>query len=214
LSSLKINEIYTSIQGESSYAGLPCTFVRMSGCPLRCNWCDTAYAFDKGAEMSMEEIIADIKLRQVKLVELTGGEPLAQKESLELLDQLESQGFKTMIETGGSEPIEHVNRNTHIVMDLKCPDSKMSAHNLYSNLEFLKSSDEIKFVIASKEDYTWCKNQIAKYDLSKRFNVLLSTAFGLLKAQDLVEWMLEDKLEARFQLQMHKYIWHPRTKGV
>jgi 7-carboxy-7-deazaguanine synthase len=214
LESLKINEIYKSVQGESSYSGLPCTFIRVSGCPLRCRWCDTAYAFDKGDDLTITQVIEQVAKMGVKLVELTGGEPLAQSSSISLLNELVELGYETMIETGGSEPIDDINAKTHIVMDIKCPDSKMSDRNLYANFDSLKASDEIKFVLASRADYEWSLNIIEKYSLTNRFKVLISSAFALLDPKLAVEWMLEDKLDARFQLQMHKYIWNPRKKGV
>ncbi len=211
---LKVNEIFASIQGESSFSGLPCTFVRFSGCPLRCRWCDTAYAFEAGESLTQDQILDRVKQLGIMMVELTGGEPLAQTETYELLQKFVASGFKVLLETGGSEPIVSVDPNVHIVLDVKCPGSNMSERNLYKNFETLKATDEIKFVLASRKDYEWAKELIDKYDLAKKHNILISTAFGLVEPKDAVEWMLADRLDARFQLQMHKYVWHPRTKGV
>jgi 7-carboxy-7-deazaguanine synthase len=211
---LRVTEIYASIQGESSYSGIPCTFVRLTGCPLRCRWCDTAYGFEGGKDYSIDEILKTVKDLGVPLVELTGGEPLAQSETPILIQKLFAAGYQVLIETGGSEDISCLPQKTHIVMDLKCPDSGMEDRNLWSNLESLKPSDEIKFVVASRKDYEWTRKVIEEHDLSKRFKVLLSTAFGLITPLEVVDWMMADKLDVRFQLQMHKYIWSPRKKGV
>ena len=213
---LSVHEIYNSVQGESSYAGIRCTFVRLSECPLRCRWCDTAAAFKKGEDFSIQEIIDQIKELPAETIELTGGEPLAQKESYELLRQL-VQTFpnrKILIETSGSEPIQDVDQNVHIVMDIKCPGSRMEDKNLWTNLDHIKETDEIKFVIADKNDFEWAQNIIAKHSLNLKAKLLFSPAFGLLKPDLLVEWMLEEQIPARLNLQLHKYIWSPRKQGV
>jgi len=213
-SMLKINEIYYSIQGESSKAGLPCVFVRLTYCNLRCTYCDTEYAFYDGKDLSIDEIIEKINKFDCKLVEITGGEPLVQKESLELMKVLCDKGFTVMLETGGSLSIKEIDPRVKIIMDLKCPSSGMLKKNLDSNLDYLKSTDEVKFVIGSKEDYIWTKDILEKYDIASKCEVLFSVVFRKLEPVKLVEWILEDKLNVRFQLQMHKFIWEPTAKGV
>ncbi len=211
---LKINEIYYSIQGESTRAGLPCVFVRLTYCNLRCTYCDTEYAFYEGKDFNIDEIIAEVERFGCKLVEITGGEPLVQHESLELMRRLCEKGFDVMLETGGSLPIKDIDARVKIIMDLKCPSSGMVKKNLYQNTGYLKSFDEVKFVIGSREDYEWTKDIIQKYNLTEKCTVLFSVVFGMLQPVRLVEWMLEDKLDVRFQLQLHKFIWEPNTKGV
>ena len=211
---LKINEIYKSVQGESSKAGLPCTFVRLTYCNLRCTYCDSEYAFYDGKDMEIEEIISEVKKLECNLVEVTGGEPLFQKESIELMKQLCDDGFEVMLETGGSLPIEQIDKRVMIILDLKCPSSKMMKKNLYENIEHIKPTDEVKFVIGTREDYDWTKEIITKYNLTEKCPVLFSTVFGTINPATIVEWILHDKLNVRFQLQMHKYIWDPKTKGV
>ena len=210
---LIITEIYPSIQGESSYAGLPCTFIRLTGCPLRCRWCDTTYSFEGGKPLTVEDILAQVGQNGIPLVELTGGEPLAQKETIKLAQMLGDQGYKVLIETGGSEDVSQLDARVHIIMDRKCPGSGMVDRNLWSNIDSLKTSDEIKFVLAHREDYDWALRVINERKL-ERFNLLFSPAFGLLQPKQLAEWMVEDKVKARLNLQQHKYIWHPRAKGV
>ena len=211
---LKVNEIYYSVQGESTSAGLPCVFVRLTYCNLRCTYCDTEYAFYEGKEKSIEEIVEEVKKFGCKLVEVTGGEPLFQEESFPLMKRLCDEGFDAMLETGGSLSIENVDERVKIIMDLKCPSSGMLKKNIYENVNYLKSSDELKFVIGNREDYDWAKGIIVKYDLMGKCSILFSVVFGELEPITLVNWILEDKLNVRFQLQMHKYIWHPETKGV
>jgi 7-carboxy-7-deazaguanine synthase len=212
---LKINEIYMSIQGESSNAGLPCVFVRLTYCNLRCTYCDTEYAFYEGRDYSVEQVISRIKEFECRLVEITGGEPLVQIEDCRLLlSNLCDEGFEVMLETGGSLPINDIDARVKIIMDLKCPSSGMMKKNLYENIDYLKPDDELKFVIGTREDYEWTKETINQYGLDRKCSILLSTVFGKLEPVTLVEWMLQDKITARFQLQMHKFIWHPDTKGV
>lgn len=211
---LYITEIYKSIQGESSWAGLPCTFVRLSGCPLRCRWCDTSYSFKKEQQLSLGTILQKITELQTSCVEITGGEPLAQKETITLLEQLISSGHRVLLETGGSISIRNVPPQVNIIMDIKCPGSKMGHHNHWENINFLKPSDEIKFVIADYNDFVWAKEITKKHRLETRFKVLLSPAWGLLKPKQLVEWMITENLQCRLNLQLHKYIWDPRKKGV
>lgn len=211
---LRVTEIYPSVQGESSFAGKPCSFVRLTGCPLRCRWCDTAYGFEGGEDLAIADIITRLKHYGLKLVELTGGEPLAQAAANSLMATLINEGFELLLETGGSEDIKGVPPQTHIILDIKCPDSRMAHRNLWSNLGLLKPTDEIKFVVASKADYQWAKQIIAKHDLDQRFQVLVSPAYGLIQPKDLSSWIVEDKLNVRLNLQLHKFIWSPRAKGV
>jgi 7-carboxy-7-deazaguanine synthase len=212
---LKINEIYFSIQGESSYAGLPCVFIRLTGCNLRCAYCDTEYAFYEGNDYSINDVMEKVRQYDCKLVEITGGEPLVQdKECRQLMTALCDGGFEVMLETGGSLPIKHIDNRVKIVMDLKCPSSEMMKKNLYENIEFLKKNDELKFVIGNREDYEWSKDIIRNHQLEEKCELLFSVVFGKLEPLALVEWMLRDKLKVRFQLQMHKFIWQPDTKGV
>ena len=211
---LKINEIFYSIQGESSAAGLPTTFVRLTGCNLRCTYCDTEYAFYKGEDFTVEEAIQKVKERGCKLVEVTGGEPLMQKDVFPFMTQLCDKGFDVMLETSGSLPIEKVDKRIKIIMDLKTPSSGMMNKNLYENIEYLKPNDEVKFVIGTQEDYNWSKEQIEKFGLTEKANVLFSPVFNSIEPKQIVEWILNDKLNVRFQLQIHKYIWEPETRGV
>lgn len=211
---LKVNEIFYSIQGESSKAGLPCVFVRLTYCNLRCSYCDTEYAFYDGEERSIDSIIDEINKYDCKLVEITGGEPLFQKESLDLMKSLSNTGYEVILETGGSLPINDVDSRVKIIMDLKCPSSKMMKKNLLGNVNYLKPSDEVKFVIGTREDYDWTKEIIKEYQLDNKFHILFSCVFGVLEPVTLVKWILEDKLKVRFQLQLHKYIWDPSTIGV
>jgi 7-carboxy-7-deazaguanine synthase len=212
---LKINEIYHSIQGESTSAGRPCVFIRLTYCNLRCTYCDTEYAFYEGEDMSVQRVINEIEKYGCKLVEITGGEPLVQAdECLELMSKLCKLGYEVMIETGGSLSIKDIDPRVKIIMDLKCPSSGMEKKNLYQNLMFLKPNDELKFVIGDRMDYEWTTDVLKKYNLQGKCIILFSVVFGKLEPIELINWILKDKLDVRFQLQMHKYIWHPETKGV
>jgi 7-carboxy-7-deazaguanine synthase len=211
---LKINEIFYSIQGESSLAGLPCIFIRLTYCNLRCTYCDTEYAFYEGTDYTIEKILAEIKKYECKLVEVTGGEPLIQKEVLPLMKILCDSGYDVIIETGGSLSIKEIDKRVKIIMDLKCPSSKMAEKNLYENIDVLKPNDEVKFVIGNRQDYDWSKNVISQYRLTEKCSVLFSNVFEELKPIQLAEWILEDNLKVRFQIQMHKYIWDPKKRGV
>ncbi len=211
---LKINEIFYSIQGESSAAGLPTTFVRLTGCNLRCTYCDTEYAFYKGEDFTIEKAIRKVEEHGCNLVEVTGGEPLMQKDVFPFMTQLCDKGFDVMLETSGSLPIEKVDKRIKIIMDLKTPSSGMMNKNLYENIEYLKPNDEVKFVIGTQEDYNWSKEQIEKFGLTEKANVLFSPVFNSIEPKQIVEWILNDKLNVRFQLQIHKYIWEPETRGV
>jgi len=211
---LKVNEIFYSIQGESSKAGLPCVFVRLTYCNLRCTYCDTEYAFYEGKDYSVDEIIEEVKKYNCRLVEVTGGEPLVQNESKELMKKLCDNGFEVLLETAGNMPIEDIDKRVKIIMDLKCPSSGMMKKNLFENIDHLKETDEVKFVIGTREDYEWSRETIKKYELNQKNKVFFSCVFDKLEPLTLVSWILEDKLDVRYQLQMHKYIWHPETKGV
>jgi len=212
---LKVNEIFYSIQGESTKAGLPCIFIRLTYCNIRCIYCDTEYAFYEGKDMTIEEILKEIKKYNCSLVEITGGEPLVQENVHELMKILSDNGYTVMLETGGSLPIENVDKRVKVIMDLKTPYSKMEKKNRYENISYLKSSDEVKFVIGSREDYDWAKDKIMEYDLlNKVEQVLFSPVFDKVENIELAKWILDDSLNVRFQLQMHKYIWHPEERGV
>jgi 7-carboxy-7-deazaguanine synthase len=211
---LKINEIYYSVQGESTKAGLPCVFVRMTYCNLRCTYCDTEYAFYEGKEFSIDQIIAKVKEYNCSLVEITGGEPLLQDETHSLMQNLADWGYEVLLETGGSLSIKNVDPRVKIIMDLKTPSSGMMKKNMYENINFIKKEDEVKFVIGSRDDYLWSKEILVKYDFDKKCEILFSVIFGKLKPVELVNWILEDRLNVRFQLQMHKFIWKPDERGV
>lgn len=212
---LVIHEIYASIQGESTFAGLPCTFVRTTGCNLRCSWCDSPHAFYTGTRMKREEVLAKALATGTELVELTGGEPLLQPGVVPLLTELCDAGRTVLIETSGEADVSKVDPRVHKIMDLKAPGSGESHRNRWSNLDHIGPRDEIKFVLAGREDYEWMRAVVHERDLPKRTkNLLASTVFGKLASKDLVAWVLEDRLPVRVQLQMHKYIWDPNATGV
>jgi 7-carboxy-7-deazaguanine synthase len=212
---LTINEIYRSIQGESTWAGLPCVFVRLTFCDLRCTYCDTAYAFYTGSKMALPEIIAQVSAFECPLVEITGGEPLLQRNVLPLMKELCDLGKTVLIETSGAHDISVIDPRVHRIMDLKTPGSGESERNRYQNIAHLAARDEVKFVIGSREDYLWSKQKTAEFNLLERCGtVLFSPIFGRIDPREIVDWMLEDNLKVRFQLQMHKFIWAPETKGV
>jgi 7-carboxy-7-deazaguanine synthase len=210
---MRITEIYQSIQGESSYAGLPCVFVRTTGCDLRCSWCDSEFTFTGGSTMTLDQIIGEVEEYNCELVELTGGEPLLQPEIYELATRLADSGHTVLIETGGHRDISKLDPRVIRIMDLKCPASGECERNLWSNLEHLRPVDEVKFVIADRPDYEWTLRTIREHRLEDRVKLLISTAFGMIEPSQVVAWMLEDKLCARFQLQLHKYIWSPEARG-
>jgi 7-carboxy-7-deazaguanine synthase len=215
LDTLVIHEIYVSVQGESSYAGLPCTFVRTTGCNLRCVWCDTPQAFYGGARMKRKDVLARAMATGTDLVELTGGEPLLQPGVSLLLRELCDEGRTVLLETSGEADVSGVDPRVHKIMDLKAPGSHESHRNRWSNLDFVTERDEIKFVLADRGDYEFMRAAIRDRDLLKRTpHLLASTVFGKLAARDLVQWVLEDKLRVRVQLQLHKHIWSPETEGV
>ena len=209
---MRITEIYQSIQGESSYAGLPCVFVRTTGCDLRCSWCDSEFTFTGGTQMTLDQIMSEVEKYDCKLVELTGGEPMLQPQIYELATRLADAGHTLLIETGGHRDISKLDPRVIRVMDLKCPASGECEKNLFSNLEHLRPSDEIKFVLADREDYNWALKTVREHRLEDQVKLLISTAFGALEPADVVGWMLTDKLRARFQLQLHKYIWPPEER--
>lgn len=213
--SLVIHEIYASIQGESTFAGLRCAFVRTTGCNLRCTWCDTPQAFHGGARMARADVLAQALALGTPLVELTGGEPLLQPGVFPLLTELCDAGRTVLVETSGEADVSRVDPRVHKIMDLKCPGSGESHRNRWSNLEHLGPNDEIKFVLADRADYEWMRAAVRERSLARRTPALLaSTVFGKLAARDLVSWVLEDALPVRVQLQMHKYIWAPDATGV
>jgi len=211
---LEVTEIYKSVQGESTYMGLPCIFIRLTGCNLRCVWCDTTHAFHDGEKLSIHQIIDKVKSYDIKLVEITGGEPLLQKEVFPLMESLLKNEFKVMLETSGSLAINNVPAKVIKIIDLKCPGSGEENKNLWENLNHLTPTDEIKFVIADKADYEWSKKVLQDYELDKKVSVLFSPVFEKLKLKDLTEWILEDNLPVRLHTQLHKYIWDQKTIGV
>ena len=212
---LTINEIYHSIQGESTWAGRPCVFVRLTFCDLRCNYCDTEYAFYEGKKLTLNEIVDRVTSFKCPLVEITGGEPLLQKNVLPLMSMLCDAGHTVLLETSGAHDISPVDSRVHRIMDLKTPGSGEVEKNLWSNIEHLAKSDEVKFVIGSREDYEWSREKVERFDLPARCRaVLFSPIFGRIDPREIVEWILADKLDVRFQLQMHKFIWTPTQRGV
>ena len=212
---LTINEIYHSIQGESTWAGRPCVFVRLTFCDLRCNYCDTEYAFYQGKKQTLNEIMEAVEGFHCPLVEITGGEPLIQKNALPLMSMLSDVGYIVLLETSGAHDISKVDPRVHRIMDLKTPGSGEVEKNLWSNIDYLGSRDEVKFVIGSREDYEWSCDKVRRFDLPKRCHaVLFSPIFGRIDPRKIVEWILADRLDVRFQLQMHKFIWTPTQRGV
>jgi len=212
---ITVNEIYHSIQGESTWAGWPCIFVRLTFCDLRCNYCDTAYAFYEGTKMTLKEIVDRVSSLGCKLVEITGGEPLLQKNVLPLMSTLCDVGYTVLLETSGAHDISHIDARVHRIMDLKTPGSSEVERNLWSNIDNLTRRDEVKFVMGSREDYEWAREKLQRFDLSVRCHaVLFSPIWGRIDPRQIVEWILADKLNVRFQLQMHKFIWSPTQRGV
>ena len=211
---MRITEIYTSIQGETQYAGLPCTLVRTTGCDLRCGYCDSAFAFHGGRDMTLEEIMAEVSRLGAPLVLLTGGEPMLQRELPELAGRLLSSGYRVMIETGGHRDVSTLPAGVVIILDVKTPGSGESAKMCWPNLERLGPRDAVKFVVCDEADFVWARDLIAERGLGGRCNVLLSPSFGQVEPSTLVTWMLRDKVPARLNLQIHKYVWPPETRGV
>ena len=205
---LKITEIFYSLQGESSFVGLPTVFVRLTGCPLRCGYCDTAYAFKGGEKYTLSEVLSSVKAYQPRFVTVTGGEPLAQPACVPLLKALADCGYRVSLETSGALDISLVDPRITIVMDLKTPSSGECHRNRYDNLASLKVTDEIKFVIANREDFDWAVTQIQNYGLDDKAQLLFSPCHGILCNQSLADWIVADNIPARFQVQLHKYIWN------
>jgi 7-carboxy-7-deazaguanine synthase len=212
---LTVNEIFYSIQGESTLAGRPCVFVRLTACDLRCSWCDTPYAFHEGRKMSIEEVVAAVDRYGCDLVEITGGEPLLQEDVYELMDRLLAGDGTVMLETGGHRPIARVPRAVVKIVDIKCPGSGEADKNDWTNLDRLAPHDEVKFVIADRADYEFAREAVGRYQLASRTAaILFSPVHGVLAPKALSEWILEDRVPVRLQLQLHKFIWPPDTRGV
>jgi 7-carboxy-7-deazaguanine synthase len=207
VSALRITEIFHSIQGESRPVGYPTAFVRLTGCPLRCGYCDTAYAFHGGQRVSLADVLARVATFQVRHVCVTGGEPLAQPACHDLLVALCDTGYQVSLETSGALDIAGVDRRVAVVLDLKTPASGECDRNLWANLPHLKPEDQIKFVICSRPDYEWARDQLHQHDLAARCEVLFSPAWDLQPARDLADWILADRLQVRLQVQLHKYLW-------
>jgi 7-carboxy-7-deazaguanine synthase len=212
---LTINEIFYSIQGESTYAGRPCVFVRLTACDLRCSWCDTPYAFTEGRKQSLDEVLADVGRFDCPLVEVTGGEPLLQDEVYPLMAALVDRGKTVLLETGGHRSTERVPSAVVTILDVKCPGSGESHRNDWTNLDRLRPHDEVKFVIKDREDYEFARDVIARHRLAERAGAIhLSPVHGVQDLKELSEWALADCVPARVQVQLHKYIWDPGTRGV
>jgi 7-carboxy-7-deazaguanine synthase len=212
---LRVNEIYISLQGESSHQGFLCTFVRMTGCHLRCSYCDSEHSFYEGDRRTVDEVVAKVVELGAPRVELTGGEPLLQPAVYPLMEQLLAKGFTVMLETSGSIDVRLVPAAVHKIVDLKTPSSGESDRNDLKVLDSMNGNDELKLVLGSRADYDWAKEMIRAHKLDARpYPVLFSTVFGKLAAKDLAEWIIEDRLKVRFQLQQHKYVWPPDARGV
>ena len=211
---LKINEIYYSVQGESTHAGRPCVFIRLTYCNLRCTYCDSEYTFYEGKDMEITHIMNEIKQWDCNLVEVTGGEPLFQDKCINLLNELINSNYEVMLETGGSLSISDVPKKVIKIVDFKCPSSAMEKKNLWSIVEDLQPHDEVKFVIGNREDFDWARDRIIEYSLDKICTLLFSPTFEKIDPQLIVEWILVENLPVRMQMQMHKMIWSPDKQGV
>jgi len=212
---LTVNEIFHSIQGESTHAGRPCVFVRLTACDLRCTWCDTPYAFHEGQKRSVDEVIEAVERYDCPLVEITGGEPLLQDDVYELMNRLLARGRTVLLETGGHRPTTRVPDDVITILDVKCPASGESSKNDVTNLDRLSAHDEVKFVVQDREDYEFARDVIARHGLAGRVSaVLMSPVHGVLDPRTLSEWILSDRLPVRLQVQLHKFIWSPTTRGV
>jgi 7-carboxy-7-deazaguanine synthase len=213
---LRVTEIFRSIQGESTHAGRPCAFVRLTGCPMRCVWCDSEYTFTGGQHLSLDEIMARVRDFNCQLVEVTGGEPLAQRNAFDLIKRLCDEGYEVLIETGGYVSTENVDERAHIILDVKCPASGEANRNYWPNLENLRSDkDEVKFVIADKNDWDYACEIIKRYNLEQNAKaVLISPVWGEINLRDLANWTQTSGMNIRMQLQLHKYIWGPEVHGV
>lgn len=212
--SLLVHEIYASIQGESTFAGVPCTFVRTTACNLRCRFCDTAHAFFEGRAMTLAEVLSEVERQGLRLVELTGGEPLLQPGSLELMSALCDRGYRVLLETSGSLDVRPVDPRVVKIVDLKAPASGEEPSNRYDNVDALLPHDEVKLVLADRDDYEWARRKIAQLDLARRCTVLLGPVFGRLEPRELASWVVADRLPVRMQVQLHKYVWDPKARGV
>jgi 7-carboxy-7-deazaguanine synthase len=211
---LRVNEIFHSIQGESTHAGRPCVFVRLTGCNLRCAWCDTAYAFHEGSAWTVDAVVDRVGIYGCPLVEVTGGEPLLQPEAIDLMRALLARGYDVLLETGGSLPIEHVPEGVRRIVDIKCPGSGESDRNRWENLAALRPGDELKFVIADRADYDWAAGTLVSRALHEKAPVLFSAVQETMLAGELALWVLHDRLPVRVQLQMHKILWPDAVRGV
>jgi 7-carboxy-7-deazaguanine synthase len=217
---LRVTEIFYSIQGESTWAGVPCTFVRLTGCPLRCVWCDTAYAFHGGERMSFDEIVARVRAYPADVIEVTGGEPLAHAPAYALTERLLEEGYTVLLETSGAFDVGPLDPRVHKIMDLKCPGSGESDRNRWENLEHLTERDEIKFVVKDRNDYEWARETIRARGLDARVEagslraLLVSPVWGDIDLEELADWILEDALRVRLQMQLHKLVWGPERTGV
>lgn len=212
---LTITEIYPSIQGESSFAGQPCTFIRLTACDLRCAWCDTVYAFTEGRKQGLDDILAEVRRLGVPLVELTGGEPLLQKAAIPLMQRLLDEHYTVLLETGGHIPVAEVPAGVHRIVDVKCPGSGEAARMHWPNLDVITPRDEVKFVIADRADFEYARDVVTTYDLANRAGAVhFSPAWGLVAPAELAVWILESGLRVRLQLQQHKYIWEPAARRV
>ena len=218
--SLRVTEIFHSIQGESTWAGLPCTFVRLTGCPLRCVWCDTAYAFHGGVRRSLDDIIAEVHRRGTPLVEITGGEPLVQRHAFTLAERLLGAGYTVLVETSGAVDVSPLDPRAHKIMDLKCPGSGESARNLWSNLDHLTERDEVKFVVRDRTDWEWVGDVVKERGLDRRVRsgglraLLVSPVWGETDLEALAGWILAEGLPLRLQIQLHKLVWGADARGV
>lgn len=213
---LRVTEIFRSIQGESTHAGRPCAFVRLTGCPMRCVWCDSEYTFTGGEHITVDDVINQVRAFNCKLVEVTGGEPLAQREAFILIERLCDEGFEVLVETGGFVSTEELDKRARIILDVKCPASGEAERNHWPNLDRLRADkDEVKFVIMDLNDWKYALEIIGRYELDRRAKaVLVSPAWGVVDLKDLAEWISSSGLDLRMQLQLHKYIWGPEAHGV
>jgi 7-carboxy-7-deazaguanine synthase len=213
---LRVTEIFRSIQGESTHVGRPCTFVRLTGCPMRCVWCDSEYTFTGGEHISLEDVMAQVRAYGCRLVEVTGGEPLAQREAFELIKRLCDEGYEVLIETGGYVSTEKVDERARLILDVKCPASGEEARNHWPNLERLRAEqDEVKFVIANRADWDYARDVIARYDLEHRAKaVLISPVWGEVSLPEVADWISASGMNVRMQLQLHKQIWGAEARGV
>jgi 7-carboxy-7-deazaguanine synthase len=213
---LRVTEIFRSIQGESTHAGRPCTFVRLTGCPMRCTWCDSEYTFTGGEHISIDEVLRQVRDFGCRLVEVTGGEPLAQREAFDLIERLCDAGYEVLIETGGYVSTEDLDQRAKVILDVKCPASGEAERNHWPNLTRLRPDmDEVKFVVADRADWDFARKVVREYELESRArSILISPAWEQINLQDLAQWIVESGLNLRMQLQLHKHIWGPDVRGV